>query len=361
MSKIHIVGAGLSGMVAAINLAREGREVLVLEGGKNIGGLKNVHPSAHSTPIDPQKVSRFIGIDICPHFKTIRDLRFGILNKTYRARTDVLHCVERSARPSSVDAFLYEECLRAGVSFSFNTLITDPYDLPPDTILATGLYPEMQEALNIPRTPLHAFWVSAERSSGLFTELKAEFEQLLVGYMYRFSNDYFYITSVNDLWYALLFSRKPLNRTHLAECAQSVQERLGVKLSGWSYRVAAVPTKSAHNSKLFLGDKILAGSLAGAMDPLCLFGIHGALVSGKIAATALSDPQKALEQFKAANRFFKTTLYMRRFYERYPLVPESINVFMKMPRAMAVVSRLMVLGVPGYTPLHPTIHSIQRD
>jgi flavin-dependent dehydrogenase len=35
--KVHIVGAGLSGMVAAINLAREGHQVVVLEGAKKIG------------------------------------------------------------------------------------------------------------------------------------------------------------------------------------------------------------------------------------------------------------------------------------------------------------------------------------
>ncbi len=43
--KIHILGAGLSGMVAAITLARQGREVLVIEGEKKLGGMQSAHCS----------------------------------------------------------------------------------------------------------------------------------------------------------------------------------------------------------------------------------------------------------------------------------------------------------------------------
>ena len=42
--KVHVVGAGLSGMVAAINLAREGHQVLVLDGAEKIGGVHPHHP-----------------------------------------------------------------------------------------------------------------------------------------------------------------------------------------------------------------------------------------------------------------------------------------------------------------------------
>ena len=49
--KVHIVGAGLSGMVAAINLAREGHQVIILEGASKIGGIHPHHPSIHGTPM----------------------------------------------------------------------------------------------------------------------------------------------------------------------------------------------------------------------------------------------------------------------------------------------------------------------
>ena len=40
-----ILGAGLSGMVAAIVLAKEGRKVKIIEGAKEIGGDMGFHPS----------------------------------------------------------------------------------------------------------------------------------------------------------------------------------------------------------------------------------------------------------------------------------------------------------------------------
>ena len=46
-----VVGAGPAGLVAAINLAREGFKVRVFEKEKQIGGYPHWHPSAHDTPV----------------------------------------------------------------------------------------------------------------------------------------------------------------------------------------------------------------------------------------------------------------------------------------------------------------------
>lgn len=362
MAKIDIVGAGLSGMVAAINLAREGYEVTVLEGHSEIGGLKGVHPSAHTTPIDVEAASRFTGIDLAPCFKPINDFRLGVLNNLYSCRSESLQCVERSNRPSSIDTYLYEECLRLGVGFSFDTLIEDPLSMPPQTILATGLHPEMFAALDIPYQVVYSFWMSAERSSGMFQTLKAEFEQLLVGYMDDYTNDYFYVTAMNDLWYALLFSRKPLTKGNLNDCVDKVQERLGVSLSGWKYLTGCVPTRRFDNPRLFIGDKILTGSLSGSMDPMFLFGIHGALLSGRIAATAVLDREKAEKEFRWLNRFFVPSLVQRRIYEKNFLRNQIFNFLVgRIPRASCQLSRLTTLGVPGYRAFKPIVYSVQRS
>ena len=47
MKTIHIAGAGLGGMVAAVNLARDGHEVVVHEAAEKLGGkgrFQSVHP-----------------------------------------------------------------------------------------------------------------------------------------------------------------------------------------------------------------------------------------------------------------------------------------------------------------------------
>ena len=361
MAKITILGAGLSGMVAAINLAREGHEVLVLEGHSGIGGLKNVHPSAHTTPIDPEMVSRYTGIDVTSSFKPILDFRLGVLDRLYSCRTDTLYCVERGDRPTAIDSLLYQECVKCGVTFEFNTFIKDPnLELPPDSILATGLHPEMFNALQIPYETVYSFWMTAERDSGIFESLRAEFEQLLVGYLDNYTNDYFYVTAVNNLWYALLFSRKPLKKANLNDCITTVEERLGVRLTGWKFLTGSVPTKSFKNPRLFLGDKILTGSLSGSMDPFYLFGIHGALLSGKVAATAIKDPEAAEAEFRRINRGFIRTLIQRRFYQSNPFRNHIFNVLLRFPNMTSRLSRFATRGIPGYVPKKPMVYSIKR-
>ncbi len=362
MSRINIVGAGLSGMVAAINLVREGHEVIILEGHPGIGGMKDVHPSAHTTPIDTEAVSQYIGIDISPCFKPVLDFRLGVLTRLYTCQTDSLQCVERSARPTSIDTYLYEECLRLGVRFHFNTMIENPFSLPPDTILATGLHPEMFNALQIPYNTVYSFWMYGERDAGMFASLKMEFEQLLVGYMDNYTNDYFYVTAVNDMWYALLFSRKPLFKTHLSECIETAEQRLGVRLSGWKYLTGSVPTKCFRNPRLFMGDKIITGSLSGTMDPMFLFGIHGALMSGKVAAMAIDHPEKAQKEFDRLNRFFVPTLIQRRIYEKNFLRNQIFNLLLrKIPRTTCQISRTAIIGVPGYRAFKPFVKSVQSE
>jgi len=361
MPKTQIVGAGLAGMVAAIHLAREGDEVTILEGHSGIGGMRHVHPSCHSTPIDVEAASRYTGIDLSSCFKPIRSFQVGVKDSLFSCQTDTLYCVERGNRPSALDTYLYEECLRHGVKVIFNTLIRDPYDLPPDSIIATGLHPEMFDAMGIPHETVYSFWMYAERNQEVFGSLKAEFEQLLVSYMDDYTNDYFYVTAMNNLWYALLFSRKPLSKSNLKDCIEKTRERLGVKLAGWRFLTGCVPTRSLQNPRLFMGDKILGGSISGSMDPMFLFGIHGALLSGKIAAMAVRDPEGAEREFQRINRNFARTLIGRRIYERNPF-RNSIQRFLlrRFPKAMCRMSRHAFEGIPGYTATRPMMRSIQR-
>ncbi len=67
-SKVTIVGAGLSGMVAGIHLAMQGLQVHIIEGAKAIGQMEGFHPSVHATPANPRRISNYINIDITPAF-----------------------------------------------------------------------------------------------------------------------------------------------------------------------------------------------------------------------------------------------------------------------------------------------------
>ncbi len=84
MEKIHILGAGLGGLVAAVNLAREGRQVEVLDAARGIGGIRGFHPSLHITPMDVDFVNAYTGLDIGGHVEPLeKPLRLGMWEDDY--------------------------------------------------------------------------------------------------------------------------------------------------------------------------------------------------------------------------------------------------------------------------------------
>ena len=102
-SKITIVGAGLSGMVAGINLAREGFPVEIWEGAKSIGQLEDFHPSVHATLANPHQISSYIHIDVTPAFVPCKRLVIYVQNQPYEFGTENFYMVERGGRATSLD------------------------------------------------------------------------------------------------------------------------------------------------------------------------------------------------------------------------------------------------------------------
>ena len=68
---IEIYGAGISGLVAAIELARSGRRVSVVEKGDNIGDSKDWHPSIQFSAFDIEATSKFVGVDLNSCFERV--------------------------------------------------------------------------------------------------------------------------------------------------------------------------------------------------------------------------------------------------------------------------------------------------
>lgn len=336
--KIHVVGAGLAGMVAAINLARQGREVLVIEGEKTIGGMHRSLPSIHTTPIDPAWMSEQVGIDLKPAFHPIRGFQTVIGNRTYELSPGPMHAVERGARKSGIDALLYEEACRAGVQFSFGTLLKDLREVPRGSIIATGLDAGMYDYLDIPFEIVRGF-------SGTH---KTDREPWAAGMMAEYTDDYFYANCANHLMYGLFFSRGKVSPETLELCKRDVKEKFGFELPKWEYTTGRVPTGSARNPRLYQDGYILAGTLSGAMDPGALFGIHGAILSGKVAATAVEDPDRAIDAFRGMNKFYRVGYYLRRFFSRVPGRLAVMDFNLRHPVFAFPLMFLTAAAVPGY-------------
>ncbi len=337
-----VVGAGLAGMVAAINLAKAGYEVTLLEAEDRIGGSKQLHPSLHITPIDKQKVWDYIGIELDECFVAPRAFRMYLGNLGLSIFPDDMSIVERGPRPSSVDARLHELAVEAGVSFEFGRRVDDVRELPPDTIIATGLDPRMFENLGLPYRDIpsrHVFKPTEMDSYGL-------------GIFSEYASEYFYAAALNRLFYGMLPLEDPPKLDYLNDLVRDLKEweEIDIPAVEWRSVVFRVPLGGPANLRLFYEDKILAGTIAGMMDPFFLFGIHGALVSGRIAALTVMDKEKGRAEFNRVNRYFTQTFRAKQMYELLPVKAKlaMFKAMAKVPFLFSPVIPLISRGIPGH-------------
>jgi hypothetical protein len=82
-----------------------------------------------------------------------------------------------------------------------------------------------------------------------------------------------------------------------------------------------------------------------------LFGVHGALVTGKIAAMALSRPEEAYKEFRKINLLWKLSYINRRMIEAtypYGLFLASRLGLSLYPYYASFAPRYAFLLVPGW-------------
>lgn len=163
MSEVKIVGAGLSGMIAAINLARNEHKVTILERESRIGGWPIFRPDPAGSCFDLEAMKRWTGVDISPAVKVIEQSYAYAYGKGYKipGKASIkLYMVERGSRSTSIDTMLVNEALSLGVEIEYDHPLIRRGDFskpPPNSIVATGLQIESYQALDVPYTPLY-FW-----------------------------------------------------------------------------------------------------------------------------------------------------------------------------------------------------------
>jgi len=307
--EVIIYGAGMSGMVAAINLAGEGRKVIIHDMEEGYGGTRLYNPSTHVTPMDVRRTCDYIGIDVSPVFHLVEDCPLYFHDTKVPLPLDELQAVERGNRPGSLDTLLYQECQKLGVEFNFSSPLTKELipKLPPGTIVACGLVPKAYDMVGVPYIPWNG-WVS--RGEADFTNRAwMWFDESIA--------EYGYISSVNNYYFNLLFSFGAHPRDDALPRYKDWMKRIwGMEHDNWEYRGGAVPLATPDNCKLFRKGLIMCGTISGAMDPFMGFGISGALVTGKIAAQAVSDPAGAQSQFDHFMRQYRRVFYAKVVWRR---------------------------------------------
>jgi hypothetical protein len=350
-----VVGAGLAGLTAALNLARDGKDVTVLEKFEKAGGIPLAHPAVDATPFNPELLGNFIGVELGEPFLYPCE-EWNMYCYDYKVPMQVktlnLYCIERGHRKTALDHHLYELCLDAGVKFEFNHPLVgqnDFADLPVDSIISTGLYFEAFEALNIPYQKVFGY-LGKGRSSKDYPCLGAWFHD--------YALDYAYYAACNGVVFCLYFAREPVKDSEFEEYMErQFLGQEGMECQRWDYYEGLVPTAAYNTPRLFAGDKILAGTISGMMDPFMLFGAHGSLVSGKIAAIAHRDKAEAYKLFKQYTRFFNYSLAVRRAFDVAPMplkkrfLGPMFALTQRHMNLLAGAANRMLMVVPGYRQL----------
>jgi flavin-dependent dehydrogenase len=246
----------------------------------------------------------YIGIDCSPCFKDCTDtLRFFVGREEIPVeQPDRLYVVERGDRATSLDSFLFRIAEKEGVDFEFARPFTeqDFREAPANTILATGLSPDAYQSLGISSAVYAGYWASSA----------ADPDKVSAGiYFGGFSKEYGYTSSTNGIWYVLLFSRREVAPEHLDEFKKLVAEKEGRSFPRWHRFVGYAPKEP-----LLCWQKrlILAGTLAGVVEPAIGFGITGALLSGRIAALAVLDPGRGQADFDCFTRGIPAAIARKR-------------------------------------------------
>jgi len=321
-NKVEIVGAGLAGLVAGINLAREGFEVVIYEKEKSCGGRPNFRPDPAGSPFNFDKLKDFIGVDISPACRRTSEWTFyvwGGKGKVYRMPESFEgYMIERSGRQSSLDYLLTQEALDAGVTIEYSREFRgwdDFANLPPNSIITTGMEAHVYRSLGLPLVNLYMVYARGRCDM---------VEPTVAGYFDLYTKDYGFTSSINKVCFAIMFGRAgTMTQSGIERFKQQVAETAPYELGPWqTMEWAAVPTATMFRPRLYWEDKILAGTLAGIMDPTMYFGMLGALVSGKVAAIAVTDRKRAERLFKQATRTYSRSWLIKRTLD---LLPDTLR------------------------------------
>ena len=125
-----------------------------------------------------------------------------------------------------------------------------------------------------------------------------------------------------------------------------VKETEDIELDGWSSIIAYFPKKARLFTKFAGKIYVLAGDVAGFLDPFFGFGINGALISGKIAAMSMTSKQIALQEFKQFTSHLNKDLVAHTIYWHLPLKKLILSQIMKVhDNHLSLIKR----SIPGFT------------
>ena len=301
MKQIKILGAGLSGLTAAINLALDGYKVKIFEKNNDCGkrfnndlqGLENW--ASQADVLDDLKSMNIETNFYCKPFHTVQVYDFKLSKTNITSKTPIFYLVMRGNKKECLDIALKKQAIKLGVEINFNKILAEK----DANIIATG--PKRVDAmakgitfstktsdtaiavLNDSIAPKgYAYLLVSEGKGTLATVLFKDFENI---------NHYF---------------EKTLNTFNkiIDLKLKDIQEFGG-------HGNFFLSKRYGKNGKLFTGETI------GLQDFFLMFGMKHAITSGYLAAKSIIENKNYddLIKYKFRNQL-KTSIVNRFLFER---------------------------------------------
>ncbi|MFH2138171.1 MAG: NAD(P)-binding protein [Candidatus Omnitrophota bacterium] len=311
MEKIRIYGAGISGLVAGINLAKAGFEAEIIENRKTVGGDPKWHPSVHLQYMDLERTSEYIGIDMSRCFRrAVRHSIYFYDKKTHAVNPLHAFLCLKGGHENSIENYLYKIACGLGVKFIFNQPLDQETlnSLKKDrskAIIACGLELPAYQICGIKYKMIQGF-----RASGI-----TQNKNMAVSCFGDYTNGEFaYLASYEDCVFGLLFSRNSMSSDKLKRFEDFIWEKEKIAFKSWTFSSGSIPL----NKNIEKEGIALAGTMSGMIDPFYLNGISGALLSGKIAADYFMNEKIARKEFSRMTKNFYTKKFLQYMSAKTP-------------------------------------------
>jgi flavin-dependent dehydrogenase len=303
MKPIKIIGSGPSGLAAAINLARAGREVHVYERNADVGqrfhgDLEGLENWSHNEDV----LEQLARMNVSPDFPNypFRDVTVanGFHSKDFHLRRPLFYAVKRGTDSDSFDQALKKQAILQGVNFHFRQSLAETGG----DIIATG--PIIKEIFAVDKGLVFQTDLP-DMAIGLINEVAA-----YQGYAYLI------VAKGYACMCTVLFDRFDDVHQCFEETKRIFKDLVGLDIhnekSVGGIGGFALKNVFESNGRLYVGEA------AGIQDFLWGFGLRGAIASGFLAARSILEGRSYEEMARAYfRRKLRASLVNRYLWEKF--------------------------------------------